>query len=199
LIVLFCNRQQAHLLQGLVGIEDLEVPADNLDGADDDPQMRLRYGRPDNRLEVWTQRFEEGRELQVLSPRPHHRQTNEAEISIDVVRVGARQRNTLRFRLQEGADQLIVNGLDRCGCGKGCPEMIEALDRLVDRAAVGVGGVGDQAIPRGERAQRTRRGTADRDDIERAPLVRAGVPELLRPQNGRQHAPGECGVRPATL
>ncbi|MGZ8409681.1 MAG: hypothetical protein ACXWVS_07135 [Hyphomicrobium sp.] len=71
-------------MQGLVGIEDLEVPADNLDGADEDPQMRLRYLRPGDRLEVRTQSFKESWKFQVLSPRSHHRQTDEAEIPIDV-------------------------------------------------------------------------------------------------------------------
>ena len=99
----------------------------------------------------------------------HHRQTSEAEIAMGVVRVGARERNTLRFRLQEGGDHLIVNGLDRCGCGERRPEMIQTLDGLVDCPAVGIGGVGNQTVPRSERAQRAGRGTADRDDIERAP------------------------------
>ena len=75
-VTLYCSilgplAMQAHDFQGLVGIEDLEVAAQHLDGADNDPKIGTRHPRPVDRLEVRAQRVQQGRELQVFRSGPH--------------------------------------------------------------------------------------------------------------------------------
>ena len=149
--------------------------------------------------EIGAQRAEKGRKLQVLSPRAHHRQTGQAEVAVNVVRVGPRKRSALRFPVQEGADHLIVDDLDRGRRGKGGPQKVQAFDRLIDRAAFRIGGIRNKAVPRRQRAERPRGGAADGDDIELFGFVRARIPRLFHPQDLGEDAPRKRGMRSSAL
>src|SRR5262249_38683430 len=92
-----------------------------------------------------------------------------------------------------------VHMFDRRGCGKAGPQIIQALDRLVDCAALGISGIGDQAVPCRKTTKSAGRCTADGNNIKPLRTGFACFPGSFRFKHLRYHTASKCGMRSPAL